>query len=133
MESHHDFDRNRDRFRDGENYRRDTDERPWFQLMKRKRSVTETVKSNGNGNGAIDDAFDYDGKGADQRNESDVYRGQQDTTLTHRQHGQHINMKMCPTEPSSSRINTINERSSLSAKPYPGFRSGLAILLDAEK
>ena len=119
LESHHDSDSNGDRLRDS----RDVDDRPWFQLMKRKRSVTETVKRDRD----IDNLSYHRYENADRSSDINIYEEQQDSKQ--RQHSMQSATMHSLKGPTLSNTNTASS----SPKPYSGFRSGLAILLDVEK
>ena len=85
--------------------------------------MTETVKSDRD----IDNSSYYGYEDADRRGDIDLHEGQQDVTQRH--HSSHSATMHFLQGPSLSKTN----ETSSSPKPYSGFRSGLAILLDAEK
>lgn len=126
MESHHDFDKTRDRDRGG----RDdfasnvavNDDRPWFHLMKRRRSVTETVNRNNDGVSAFEYSDDYRQGGLQSSEEYGNYP-----------HPALENAVTPIKQTGESRASNSREVSSHLSKSHSGFRSGLDILLDSER
>jgi hypothetical protein len=112
--------------RDREISAADLDERPWFQLMKRRRSVTEVVQQKsrddiggsiyGEGEGSFYCEEDTGGK---------QLQSQSDPRSFHSDQGQ---------ERAWGRVSKVTPIGSKpSAKLSTGFRSGLQLLLEPEK
>ena len=95
------------------------DERPWFQMMKRKRSVTETSNQNNFRN--TENMFDYDGD-----HSTPMIQGRSYPVIEN-QVGGSGNMGR------GQNTGVANQENSMTPKGYPTFRSGLQLLLDAEK
>lgn len=109
--------------RDREMSAGDTDERPWFQLMKRRRSVTEVVKQN-NRNDIRDGSHGEDNVYRDEDISQRQHQGQSDY------HGYHHGHQKNEGWTRASERTPVNL---YTAKSYPGFRSGLQLLLESEK
>lgn len=99
----------------GQNERveKERDDRPWFQVMKRRRSATATVSSNQN----ADTVFDY----SDDYSINDAYNDNYSNSNYPSSAGKHEVSIFPVTAPQAS-----------STSSYEGFRSGLEILLDSE-
>lgn len=112
---------------EGENKRtnNEADDRPWFQIMKRRRSATATVGSNQN----IDTVFDYsDDYGInDQYNDNYSNISKNDISV--------FPNAVTPQLSMSSSLNpsSLPSKSASASMACDGFRSGLEILLNGEK
>jgi hypothetical protein len=104
----------------------DLDERPWFQLMKRRRSVTEVVQQESRDD--IRDSIYGEGEGSIYREEDagrKQLQSQSDPRSFHSDQGQ---------ERAWGRVSKVTPIGSKpSAKLNTGFRSGLQLLLEPEK
>ena len=97
------------------------DERPWFQMMKRKRSVTEVLNQNNfRGN---ENMFEYDYEHPSQPTQ---IQGRSYPAIEDQHNRGGVKGKGQGQAVSSQEV-------SMASKGHPAFRSGLQLLLDAEK
>ena len=116
MESVRDIERDRENDEDSRMANAaEMDERPWFQMMKRKRSVTEVSNQNSfRGNENMFE-YDYDHPSQPIQTQGRSYQAIED------QHSR------------SGVKGKGQQETPLAPKGHPAFRSGLQLLLDAEK
>lgn len=95
------------------------DERPWFQMMKRKRFMTEV--SNQNNYRRNENMFEYDYEHPSQQIQGRSYPAIEDQ---HNRSG---------VKGKGQGISIPTQEASMASKGHPAFRSGLQLLLDAEK